>query len=450
VTTNPFHTGSIRFRLLVAASLSLLAALAITFFVLTNLFRDTVTRNFDIVLMDHVDELLSLMQRHEDGSIELNRHPADPRFLKPASGWYWTISVGNGWNDRSRSLGANDMPAGGPSIASGDIRPHHIADHSGQLIRIIGKQVHDPNIGRELTVLLSGPAVVVEDAVADFNGALLLSLAGIGLALVLAVVFQVSFGLRPLRAIGKSLAAIRAGDATRLEGDFPDEIAPLASELNALLDHNRHSIARTRTRVSDLAHALKTPIAVLKNTADELSGPEADSIRDQVTMMNDSVNHHLAQARIAGTAGLIGARTPLRDLAERLRRTLAQIYADKALNIELHVAGNPVFRGEHQDLAEMLGNLMDNACKWAASRIQVDAADDGHGLLISVSDDGPGIPDDGRDEALGRGKRLDESTPGDGLGLAIVRDIAGLYGGTLDLASGPQGGVSARLRLPAA
>ncbi|MEK9722844.1 MAG: HAMP domain-containing sensor histidine kinase [Rhodospirillaceae bacterium] len=445
-----FRPGSLGSRLLTGASLRLIAALAVSYVVLTDLFRETVSRNFDIVLMDHVDELLMLLDVGDDGAVALSRHPVDPRFVKPDSGWYWSIAAANGRTVTSGSLGINRMPATTDVPANSTVDPYHVRDHAGRTIRVIGKRLRPQGADADLTIRLSGPAVVIDDAVAQFNGALMLALAGIGLALIAAVVFQVYVGLRPLRIIGQSLAAIRTGQATRLEGGFPEEVAPLATEVNALLNHNERSLAHTRNRVDDLAHALKTPIAALTNAAEAIEGTDGQAIRDQVAAMAKSVEHHLSRARIAGTGDVIGARTSLRPLVEGLHRTVSQIYADKNLEFDIDLVGDPVFRGESQDLAEMLGNLLDNTCKWADRRIQFSGRANGDELVIEVGDDGPGIAEVDRDEAMGRGGRLDDATPGDGFGLPIVRDIAEHYQGTLELARSPAGGVAATLRLPAA
>ena len=450
--TNSFRPGTLGFRLLVGASIWLMVALAVTFFVLTGLFRDTVTRNFDIVLVDHVDELLSLIDVRADGATSLRRHPVDPRFVTPGSGWYWVISDDASWRESSASLGDNPFPSltNGGHAADGGFRTYPALDYTGRNIRVISQRGRPSGGNRELTFLLSGPAVVIDAAVDRFNGALLLGLLALGLTLVFAVVIQVSFGLQPLRAVGRSLAAIRAGRSTRLEGDFPEELAPLANELNALLTHNQQSIQRTRERIDDLAHALKTPMAVLKNAAETIGGTEGDAIRTQVAAMGGSVEHHLSRARIAGTGDIIGARAAVKPLVEGLRRTVSQIYADRNVEIGIDIGDDLIFRGERQDLTEMLGNLMDNACKWASGRIHLSASVEKGILEVVVEDDGPGIPANEREAALDRGARLDGTTPGSGLGLAIVRDIAKLYGGNLELARSADGGVAARLRLPAA
>jgi len=232
-------------------------------------------------------------------------------------------------------------------------------------------------------------------------------------------------------------------------GPFAAEIEPLAEELNGLLDHNAEILERARTHAGNLAHALKTPLAVLVNEASHIEGEAAEIIRNETAMMHDQINRHLSKARAAGSRGVLGARADLGETTLALKRTLERIHDDKALDIELHGAEGLSFQGERQDLDEMLGNLMDNACKWAKSRVRVQGRQEGGWLLLSVEDDGPGIPENALSEAIDRGRRLDEATPGSGLGLSIVRDVAELYEGKLDLAHSQLGGLAARLKLPA-
>jgi signal transduction histidine kinase len=284
-----------------------------------------------------------------------------------------------------------------------------------------------------------------------FNRLLSLALAILFVGVLGAVLVQVRFGLEPLRRMGRALGAIRGGATARLEGDFPAEIEPLAAELNALLDHNEALVERARTHVGNLAHGLKTPLSVLTNEAGRSQGPLAELVGRQVALMRRQVDHHLARARAIATGSILGARTDVLPVLDDLGRTLERIYADKGLAIELACAPELAFRGARQDLEEMLGNLMDNACKWAAARVSVRAdAAPGQVLQIAIEDDGPGLPPSRRAEVLERGRRLDEQVPGTGLGLAIAADLAQLYGGRLVLDAASTGGLRALLVLPAA
>jgi signal transduction histidine kinase len=245
------------------------------------------------------------------------------------------------------------------------------------------------------------------------------------------------------------LARIREGRARKLEGEFPSEIEPLATELNSLISHSTEVVGRARAHVANLAHFLKTPLTVLANEAASTKGPLADTVSRQVTVMRRQVDHYLARARAAGALDVLGSRTEVAPVLNDLSRVLKRMHADKDLEIEVKVAPALAFRGEREDLEEMAGNLIDNAFKWAHGRIVVDAASlDGTRLLLRVADDGPGLEPEERARAMQRGERFDESVPGTGLGLAIVRDIAKLYGGNVTLDESSLGGLEVNLELP--
>jgi signal transduction histidine kinase len=286
--------------------------------------------------------------------------------------------------------------------------------------------------------------------IAAFNAALSWSLAALGLVLVIAVFVQVRYGLRPLARIEAALGAIRSGSAYHLEGEFPSEINPLATEINALLEQNAAVLKRARTHVGNLAHALKTPLAVLGNEAAGAEGSLAETALRQAAVMQRHIDHHLSRARTAAARNVLGGRTEVMPAAESLGRTLKRIHAERRLDIAFDIGPGAAFGGERQDLEEMLGNLMDNACKWAKAEVRVGAAVKDGLLRLRVEDDGPGLAKEARDAVLKPGERLDESVPGAGLGLAIVRDIADLYGGAIALEDSDLGGLRVALTLPAA
>ncbi|HEX2256047.1 MAG TPA: ATP-binding protein, partial [Afifellaceae bacterium] len=251
-----------------------------------------------------------------------------------------------------------------------------------------------------------------------------------------------------------ALRLVRRGDAAHLEGRYPAEIAPLVEDLNALIDSNREIVERARTHAGNLAHALKTPLAVLQNEAGEVDEPLARKVREQIAVMRDQVGHHLDRAQMAGQLNVIGAVTAVEPVIDGLVRVMRKIHQDRGLTIECQADPELRFRGERQDLEEMIGNLLDNSCKWAAARVQVTAEAGETGaaamLRIDIEDDGPGLDAEAQAAALARGKRLDESQPGSGLGLAIVDELARVYRGRLTLGRSRWGGLSARLMLPRA
>jgi signal transduction histidine kinase len=307
----------------------------------------------------------------------------------------------------------------------------------------------ETNDTRAYTFLVAGDLSVVDAESAAFNGTLFWSFLLLGLGLVAAVFLQVRVGLLPLGRLKEALARIRDGSAQTLEGDFPAEIAPLATELNSLIEHSNEVVGRARTHVSNLAHFLKTPLSVLASEAEMEKTPLSDQVRRQVETMRRQVDHYLARARAAGSVNVLGNRTPVAPVLSDLARVLTRIHAERAINIEWACPPDLHFRGERQDLEEMAGNLMDNACKWAAGQVEVRAERDGARFTLIVADDGPGLSPEDRARVGTRGERLDESVPGSGLGLAIVRDISKLYAGFLALDAARLGGLEARLTLPA-
>jgi len=305
---------------------------------------------------------------------------------------------------------------------------------------------------------VTGPDDWIEDLVHQFRARLFVALSLAGLGLLAVTLIQIRFGLAPLRRVERGLAAIRSGDARELKGDLPVEIEPLQTELNALLRSNDEIIDRARTQVGNLAHALKTPLAVITNEAHDTSSDFAVKVAEQAQIMRDQVSHYLDRARMAARANVIGRATPVQPVAESLVRALERINRDKGVSISCEVGRDLRFQGEKQDLEEMLGNLLDNACKWCRGRVVLTvmaAASTARGggarrLEITVEDDGVGLSEPQRARIGKRGLRLDENMPGSGLGLSIVSDFATSYRGSMALEASPLGGLLVRLELPAA
>jgi signal transduction histidine kinase len=336
-----------------------------------------------------------------------------------------------------------------------------------QELRVIERAIQLPGARGRFYYQVAGDKSEARADIERFESTVGWALGALGAGLILAVLLQVRFGLSPLRRVGAALAEIRSGRAERLEGDFPLEVTPLANELNQLLDHNAEVLRRARTHVGNLAHALKTPIAVLTNEADAAAtgqaatgqaatgqttaatdAPFAETVLRQAGVMKRLVDHHMARARAAASAKVLGARTELKPVIEALCRTLARIHEDRAVAVTSECPDSISFRGERHDFEDLLGNLVDNACKWARRQVFVQASLMGGRIRITVDDDGPGLKPEQRARVFQRGTRLDESTPGTGLGLSIVRDLAGLYGGSVELEDSPLGGLRAVLELP--
>jgi signal transduction histidine kinase len=274
------------------------------------------------------------------------------------------------------------------------------------------------------------------------------------IACLVAGAWQVRKGLSMLEQIRARLAGVHHGDTARLTGRYPSEVQPLVDDLNALLDQRERTVQRAIAKAGDLAHGLKTPLAVLSHEAQRAEraghGEVAAAVGREVARMRTHIDYHLVQARAAASGLAPGTQCQVTPAVDAIARTLLQLHAERGLAIDVDTPADQSVRCQREDLEEMLGNLMDNACKWAQSRVVVSSAAAGDTITIAVDDDGPGIEPALRETVLRRGVRTDEQMPGSGLGLAIVRDLAELYHGTIELTDARLGGVSARLRLPAA
>ena len=442
-----------------AVSIVLLAAAGI---LLASLFNAALERNFDARLRAVLDGLLANVEIGQDGAPTLSQQLADTRFSLPLSGWYWQVEPppGSKLADlASESLLEQRLRPEADLLAARDadgIASFYMRDLQDTKLRAIEQAFKLPNSSENFSFLVAGNFGELRQEVQAFRHTLFTILALLGAGLLAAIFIQVKFGLRPLRRMEESLTAIREGKSERLDGEFPSELQPVADELNLLIQSNSEIIERARTQVGNLAHALKTPLSVLTNEAGARKGPLAAKVAEQAHVMRDQVSLYLDRARRAARAQGLGAVTEVRPVLEALGRTLQRIHHDKGLRIDVHCDAGLKFRGEKQDLEEMAGNLLDNACKWATRKISVSAellrenAGDGrHWLILTVDDDGPGLRPEKRAEALKRGRRLDESKPGSGLGLSIVTETASMYNGTVQLADANSGGLRVQLRLPA-
>jgi signal transduction histidine kinase len=449
--------NSLAARLILAAAVWSSLALVVGGLVLSNAFRSAVADNFDTALQVDLDGMIAAAEPDPDGGVALQDRFLNSRFARVYSGLYWQIEPAKegGPIQISRSLFDKTLKLENATVIQNMI--WGIAEGpEGQRLRVLARKISvpivatsDPNDFQSYTFMVAGDLSGVDQEVADFNDTLIRSFLALLAGLIVAVLIQVRVGLQPLRKVGEGLARIRSGASRRLEGDFPAEIAPLAGELNSLIEHSAEVVGRARTHVSNLAHYLKTPLSVLTSEADASPGPLADTVKKQVVVMRRQVDHYLARARAAGALDVLGNRTKVKPVIADLARVLERIHEHRGIEIAVECPAALSFRGEQQDLEEMAGNLMDNACKWARTSVHVTAAKAGGGFTLAVEDDGPGLAAADRARVMERGERLDESVPGSGLGLSIVRDIAKLYGGSLDLAESEAGGLKAVLKLPA-
>jgi signal transduction histidine kinase len=424
--------------------------------VLSNAFRMAAQNSFDAALQADMDGLIAAAEPDPNGGVMLADRFLNHNFDRVYSGLYYQIKVGQGGGQISRSLFDKDInPVN--QTRKGALTWGSAEGPENQTLRVVSRHVDltpDNRTDATYTFLVAGDMAQVERQTREFNTTLFWSFLLLGLGLIAAILVQVKVGLLPLRQVSKGLGKIRDGEARRLDGDFPTEIAPLVGELNSLIQHSEEVVGRARTHVSNLAHFLKTPLSVLAAEADAherdaAAAPLAEMVKRQVFSMRRQVDHYLSRARAAGSLDVLGNRTQVSAVLDDLARVIARIHAVRGVAIDAECDDGIYFRGERQDLEEMLGNLIDNGCKWAKSRVRVRCDKSGGRLVLTVEDDGPGLSAQQRAQVGERGERLDESVPGSGLGLAIVRDISKLYGGFFSLQESSLRGVLARLELPA-
>jgi signal transduction histidine kinase len=456
------RANSLALRLFLSATAWTVTILLITGIALSTFYRHAVERAFDQRLGIYLRTLVADLAAPDETGERFGSSLGEPLFELPLSGLYWQVTrLDPGKNDvrSSRSLWDGGLPhlqdRGTAADAAGS-RQGYVDGPENQLLRLVERTIDLGDEGHYL-VAVAADAAEIEEEKHGFDRALAVTFSILAAVLLLTTMFQVRFGLAPLKRISDSLAAIRSGRAERLEGKFPDEIAPLARETNALIEANKEIVERARTHVGNLAHALKTPLSVMVNEATARKGDSfAGKVLEQADIMRDQVTRHLERARLAARLTVVGSITEVAPVAQALARTMEKIHHERAIAIDVHAEDGVRFAGERPDLEEMIGNLVDNACKWAVSRVSVDVRQQSEPrgasrtLRIRVDDDGRGLSPAEREQAGERGLRLDESKPGSGLGLSIVTELAALYGGALELAPAPAGGLRAELTLPAA
>jgi signal transduction histidine kinase len=318
----------------------------------------------------------------------------------------------------------------------------------GNKLRVQVRLVPAGQAGEQLLLVASAPVTPIMDDVSHLGSQMLQAFALLGAGLLIAVIFQVRIALRPINDVSRGISAVHEGRDEKIEGAFPLEIQPLVDELNNLVEHNATLLRRARNQLGDLAHSVKNPLTVINNEARSMNSEQGRLILARTADIQESVDHHLTRARASGTTNVLGARVKVRSIAEDLVFALQRIYNNRPLRFDLDGIRKCSVRCEAQDLEEMLGNLMDNACKWAQNRVVVSCRPSQGYTLVTVEDDGPGIPADKLAHVMQRGQRLDESTQGHGLGLSIVQDIVELYDGKLELDDSELGGLRAQLTLP--
>lgn len=460
---------SLRFRLLAVTVAGLTVAVVLAGLVLSGLFREHVQRQFEAALVQQLDQVTARLEFDAQGQpVIAAQSLSDPRWLKPYSGLYWQVDAmapdgrGRAGVLRSRSLWDTSLTLQVDALADGAVHMHEVAGPQGAPLLVLERTVRAEGVdAARWRLIVAADLQATQAATAQFTRVLALSLAALLVLLAAAAWAQVAVGLRPLQALQRGLQDVQQARTTRLQGAFPAEMQPLVDDFNAVLERNAEVVERARTQAGNLAHALKTPLSVLENATCAPAPSDgaalaalAALVREQVQVARRHIDWHLARSRVAASAHLPGQRTALEPVVGGLVRVMNKVHAGRGVDITVALPDAPLFfAGEAQDLQEMLGNLLDNACKWAQSTVRLQAQVLGgqpSQMVVSVEDDGPGIGAAQRAQAVERGVRLDETVPGTGLGLAIVQDLAALYGGRLDLEPADLGGLRVVLVLPAA
>jgi signal transduction histidine kinase len=422
-------------------------------------FTDEATTRFDDRISQDVLDLVAGASVDDTGQVVA---PAltDERALRVYSGKYWEIGViaPNGTLSNmtpSRSLWDGPyltLPPGGAATLAKTPGQPVFYDSVGPVkepLRVAAQQVRMAGVSQPVAFIVGEDRTPIDADIRTFEVATGLSLVVLATMLIAGVMLQVRVGLQPLFALRREVADVRTGKTDRVAGVYPAELEPLAHELNALVAHNQEVVERQRTHVGNLAHALKTPLTVVTAEAQARPGSLAEVVLRQAALMRQQVDHHLRRARAAARPQGGGERTAIAPVLEELSLTLERIFRDKQVEIDWRCDDDLYFHGERQDLQELAGNVMENACKWCKGRVRAEVL--AHGprrLVLTVEDDGPGLPARDREEVLRRGARLDETAPGSGLGLSIADELARAYGGALDLSDSPMGGLKVELTLP--
>jgi signal transduction histidine kinase len=457
-----FSKRSLVRRLVLLAASWNLVVLVVAGVFLTAQFRDAAIRRFDQSLAVLTDDLYA-GSTVEEGVLKA---PVltDIRATRAYSGRYWTIfdqpAGGGGLNvvERSRSLFDSDLVIPVEQSERLMAKPgktlyFDLKGPQNRPLRAAAILARLPGYERPVVFIAAEDRSPIDADADRFARITAVALVILGGGLIAAVVVQVRVGLLPMFRLRREVASVRRGKAEKLEGIYPEELAPLAVELNALLAHNQEVVERQRTHVGNLAHALKTPLSVMLTEASQQPGALAEVVERQAQTMREQVDHHLRRARAAARSQTSGERTPVEPIMDELAVTLERIFQDRfegrGVEIDWRCPDTLCFQGERQDFMELAGNVMENAGKWCKGKVRAEAtASSPEQMTLTVDDDGPGLPPDRWSDALKRGQRMDEHTPGSGLGLSIVDELARAYGGSVTLGASPLGGLRVILVLP--
>lgn len=439
------NTRSLRSRLLLAGGLGMLLVSALATWWLGAMYERSARATLDARLGNDLISVLSLAEVDAGGQVQFRRELVNEDYRRVFSGAYWQVQTAQGQAlAQSRSLwdGALHIPV---ALHTGPAQAFDSAGPLDQPLRAVAQQVTLPRAATPLRVVVAADRSTLDAQVSSFRQRTALALIVLVALWFAVLVSQVHYGLRPLAELRHIAEQVRNGENVRFpQQGLVKEVAPLADELNALLDHHGRMVQRARRSAADLAHALKTPLTVLSTEADGDGSDWRQTVRGETARMQASIDRYLA----VGVAADHQQRTPVGPVVDALCRLMQRVHGERDVRFACDANAQGLFAGAREDLEEMLGNLLDNAGKWAAHNVQVKVRHEGNRMRFEVRDDGAGLPEEQLEHVLGRGVRLDERAPGSGLGLAIVADIAESYGGTLTLRNDAPGLV-ATLVLPA-
>ena len=452
-----FFPNSLATRLLATTALWMVAALFVTGLLLSTLFRQNAEHNFEDLLLAHAYNLMAAIELDASGQMVGEPKLGDPRFSIPQSGWSWAVLDANSTTTpliHSSSLTGEGLDIPSPRDKPFDDqfrRSYQFASPDAPTVQRLEAQLY---VGESTTLYQVMVAVNRGEFEADisaFNRQMFVFFTLFGLGTIIAMYFAIRVCLRPLNTAKRALGDVRDGNSETVAGHYPKEVIPLISEINGLIETNKSIIERARTQVGNLAHGLKTPLAVIANESRSKKGAAFRTIEEQSELMRIQIQTYLNRARIAAQKDVILARTDITPVIERLVRVMGKLSPETEFLV--HAQGEIMFAGEEQDLEELLGNLLENAARHAQAKVSVSigivATNASDTMLeITIDDDGPGVSPAQREQIVKRGVRLDEKMPGSGLGLSIVNDIVGEYGGVFDLAENSWGGLSVVVKLP--
>ena len=445
--------NSIRFRIGIASLVAIAVALVLAGSVISNLFREHATRQFQATLQSHFFQMASLATRDpKTHTLTFGAALGEPRWLTPFSGLYWQANISDGTTIRSRSLWDTTLSI--RPLNQGDQAVFYgIHTNQGQQLMALSKAlVLDGTVPTPFLLTVAADTTELDQSIHQFQSKIQWYLAILAIALLSIVLWQMTIGLSPLSQLKKAMLRLRAGDSIAIEGRFPNEFSPLVDDFNSVLEQNHQLVTKARTKAGNLAHAIKTPLAVITNALESKTISDGDFrqlVLEQTTLAKEQIDWSLARAKTITRTRNITLKTPVISAVQSIVRVMEKVYAEKSLAIAVEVLATSIqFNGEERDLHEIVGNLIDNACKWASKRVLISIGPQHQWVCLSIEDDGPGISSDHYSHVVQRGTRLDALTPGTGLGLAIVDDLVTIYGGSIHMSQSPLGGLKVTVKLP--